>query len=254
MRLKNVLPMVMATGLFVTNDGFVFKHQLGYPNYKLDHRRLHAASVDGGRNPPLATEMEFNRAEYWALQREAAMTQRIEVSSKAFEVAEGLRQNYDNFFLLIAVLPPLLAYLAWPEIAGGVSTLIDQFTSTYRNVDGNAFAVQLLRPTINGVVLPVLSIGTGTLLATTVNVLRTRQVDMRASINKEVCELRLLRRAILGMFGTTQHARRRAKALRLLLGYTQQLIEETRTGAVEKLVQKQGSGGISENQLDGAHL
>ena len=44
----------------------------------------------------------------------------------------------------------------------------------------------------------------GTLLATTINVLRNRQVEMRACINKEVCELRLLRRAIFGMFGESR--------------------------------------------------
>ena len=49
-------------------------------------------------------------------------------------------------------------------------------------VDGNAFAATLLRPTINGVVVPTLSIALGTLLATTVNVLRDRQVLPPAAI------------------------------------------------------------------------
>jgi hypothetical protein len=55
------------------------------------------------------------------------------------------------------------------EYSGGVGVM----------VDGNAFAATLLRPTVNGVVVPTLSIALGTLLATTVNVLRDRQVEHR---------------------------------------------------------------------------
>ena len=64
---------------------------------------------------------------------------------------------------------------------------------------GAQFANNLLRPTITGVVVPVISIALATLVSTTVNVLRARQVDIRALVNKEACDLRLLRRA---MFGT----------------------------------------------------
>ena len=60
-----------------------------------------------------------------------------------------------------------------------------------------------------------MSVALGTLLATTINVLRNRQVDIRAALNKEACELRLLRAALLGAYGTAQHAGRRAEALDL---------------------------------------
>jgi hypothetical protein len=63
---------------------------------------------------------------------------------------------------------------------------------------GKAFVDNLLRSTIIGVVVPVISIALATLVSTTVNVLRQRQVDLRAFINEEAGELRFLRRAIFG--------------------------------------------------------
>lgn len=251
MGLKNVVPLVVtAVGCFVTNDGFVLKHQFSSANRVHNQKYFRAVSANNFPELTSSTDKTFDLSEMLDRERENAMAQRFKMKNESFELAEVFRRNYDNLFLLIAVIPPVCAFIAWPEIAAFVATIIGDFTSNYRNVDGNAFAVNLLRPTINGVVVPALAIGGGTLLATTVNVLRTRQVDMRRSINKEVCELRLLRRAILGMFSTRQHARRRAKALRLLLAYTQQLVVETRVGAVEELMKKQSNGGISENELD----
>mmetsp|Transcript_6769 Transcript_6769/g.9116 ORF Transcript_6769/g.9116 Transcript_6769/m.9116 type:complete len:387 (+) Transcript_6769:306-1466(+) len=119
-----------------------------------------------------------------------------------------------------------------------------------RAVDGNQFANNLLRPTITGVVVPVISIALATLVSTTVNVLRARQVDIRALINKEACDLRLLRRAVFGMFGTRQHSGRRARALSLLAAYVRQINKECQNGAVESLQELELSGGICTNQLD----
>ena len=111
-----------------------------------------------------------------------------------------------------------------------------------RAVDGNAFAVQLLRPTVNGVILPTLSIALGTLLATTINVLRNRQVEIRACLNKEACELRLLRAALLGAYGTAQHAARRAEALDLLRRYCARCVRESSVGAFAEAAGRAGSG------------
>jgi len=102
--------------------------------------------------------------------------------------------------------------------------------------------------------VPVTGVGLGTLLATTVNVLWNRQLHLRSSINKEVCELRLLRRAIFGCFGTAQHSRRRAIALGLILSYTQTIISETQIESVERLEEVQRGGGISMNELDGTSV
>lgn len=77
---------------------------------------------------------------------------------------------------------------------------------------------------------------------------------LRTSINQEVCELRLLRRAIFGCFGTAQHSKRRATALGLLHGYTKTLISETQIECIERLQDKQMNGGISKNELEGRYI
>lgn len=167
----------------------------------------------------------------------------------AAEEEDDLRDTQDNYFLLGAFVPVILAFMSWENISFGVSEFINTY-GVMNTPDGNKFANDLLRPTITGVVMPVISIALATLVSTTVNVLRQRQVDLRAFVNKESCELRLLRRAIFGIFGTRQHAGRRAKALALLSGYVEQLMKECDRGAVDELEERQLVGGIGVNELD----
>lgn len=166
------------------------------------------------------------------------------------EQEDEQRDQLDQIYLLMAVAPSLLAFLLWEDVSRSLSVFLDTYGTTGRAVDGGQFAVNLLRPTITGVVVPVISIALATLVSTTVNVLRARQVELRALVNKESCELRLLRRAVRGMFGTRQHAHRRAVALALVCAYVEQLERETRVGAVESLEELQLSGGIAVNELD----
>jgi hypothetical protein len=166
---------------------------------------------------------------------------------KAVEELEG----FDYVFFALAGLPPLIAFVSFPNLAW----LTEHFLELFRlasPVDGGRLSVDLLLPTANGIVLPTLSIALGTLFATTINVLRQRQVDLRADLNNEVCELRLLRRAIFGCFGTYQHAGNRRRALKLLREYTLRLIAESSAGAITLLeeMQQEGGGGIAENELD----
>ena len=166
-------------------------------------------------------------------------------------VAEGeeeVRDRQDNYFLAAAVLPALIAFVYWENVSFALSQFIDTFGVA--TADGGQFANNLLRPTITGVVVPVISIVLATLVSTTVNVLRQRQVDLRAFVNKETCELRLLRRAVFGMFGTRQHSGRRARALSLLLGYVEQLMKECDRGGVDDLEDILLTGGIGVNELD----
>lgn len=165
------------------------------------------------------------------------------------EVEDEVRDRQDNYFLAFAFVPMIIAFLSWENFSFGLSEFLDMYGSA-KAVDGNAFANNLLRPTITGVVVPVISIALATLISTTVNVLRQRQVDLRALVNKEACELRLLRRAVFGMFGTRQHAGRRARALALMCGYVEQLVKECDRGAVDVLEELQLSGGIAANELD----
>jgi len=165
------------------------------------------------------------------------------------ELEDEERDRQDINFLILAFVPALLAFVGWEKISFGLSEFLDMY-GVMRSVDGNTFANNLLRPTITGVLMPVISIALATLVSTTVNVLRDRQVKLRTIVNKEACELRLLRRAVFGMFGTRQHAGRRARALALLCGYTEQLMRECEDGAIEELEDLQLSGGIAANELD----
>mmetsp|Transcript_19794 Transcript_19794/g.35814 ORF Transcript_19794/g.35814 Transcript_19794/m.35814 type:complete len:494 (-) Transcript_19794:76-1557(-) len=165
------------------------------------------------------------------------------------EEEDEVRDRQDVYFLVAAFLPALLAFVSWESISFGLSEFLETYGSM-KAVDGNQFANNLLRPTITGVVVPVISIALATLVSTTINVLRQRQVDLRTFVNKEACELRLLRRAVFGMFGTRQHAGRKARALALLCGYTEQLMRECEDGAVDGLKEMQLSGGIADNELD----
>ncbi len=166
---------------------------------------------------------------------------------KAVEELEA----FDYVFFALAGLPPLIAFVSFPDLAWLTEQILDLFLPA-SPVDGGRLSIDLLLPTANGIVLPTLSIALGTLFATTINVLRQRQVDLRADLNNEVCELRLLRRAIFGCFGTYQHAGNRRRALKLLRGYTLRLIAESSAGAITLLeeMQQEGGGGIAENELD----
>lgn len=167
----------------------------------------------------------------------------------ANQIADEARDEFDQFFLLLAFFPPLVAFVSWGYLSQGVSEFIDSLM-VGRQVDGGQFAANLLRPTITGVVVPVISIALATLTSTTINVLRERQVELRALVNKEACELRLLRRAVFGMFGTRQHSGRRAIAMQLICEYVEQLERESNVGAVDELKELELSGGIAKNELD----
>ena len=58
----------------------------------------------------------------------------------------------------------------------------------WESVDGNAYEIAVLEPTLTGIVLPAVSITLGTLLATTVGTLRERQVEIRSCLNREASE------------------------------------------------------------------
>ena len=169
--------------------------------------------------------------------------------ASAARVEELSRDQEDKLLLAAAFLPAILAFL----IHGNVSIMLSQFLNVVgvvNTAEGNAFADNLLRPTIIGVVVPVISIALATLVSTTVNTLRQRQVDLRALINQEAGEIRFLRRAVFGMYGTRQHAGRRSRALSLLCGYVKQMMKESEDGAVDTLEEIQLSGGIAANELD----
>ena len=66
----------------------------------------------------------------------------------------------------------------------------------WESVDGNAYEIAVLEPTLTGIVLPAVSITLGTLLATTVGTLRERQVEIRSCLNREASEISVLESSV----------------------------------------------------------
>jgi len=160
------------------------------------------------------------------------------------------RNRQDKSFLALALVPCVLAYVSWEQLSLGLANFVNMYGTVPGSGIEQEFENNLLRPTITGIVVPVTSIAFATLLSTTVSVLREKQVDLRILLNKEACDLRLLRRTIFGMFGTRQHAGRRAKALTLLTAYVDQLDRECHLGGVKNLEELELSAGIATNELD----
>ena len=80
------------------------------------------------------------------------------------------------------------------------------------------------------IVMPSLSISFGTLVATTVNTLRQRQLDLRVLLNQELSAVQLLRVGLDANFrgATTMNAREAdARAALLLEGYVARVIQES---------------------------
>lgn len=181
-----------------------------------------------------ASQLSVSLSKNTLAQRRAAIDERDRIGKETIA------------FLLI---PPILGLFLWGDIAHGVSFFFGSL-GKFQSVDGNAFSSEILRPTIGGIVVPASSIVLGTLFATTVNVLWNRQLQIRSSINKEVGELRLLRRALFGCFGTAQHSKRRANALELTQAYVRTIMNETQVDSVPYLIDLQEKRGISVNEMD----
>ncbi|KAL7532329.1 hypothetical protein ACHAXR_004564 [Thalassiosira sp. AJA248-18] len=206
-------------------------------------RSLFKEDEDNASRGPTISELEPEQIRQ--LRREIIGRRRRRQNEKEDEI----RDRQDYLFIITALVPCLLAFFSWDELSMTLAQWLEH-AAIGQSVDGNRFASDLLRPTITGVVVPVISIALATLVSTTVNVLRARQVDLRALICKEACDLRLLRRAIFGMFGTRQHAGRRSRAFTLLKRYIDQINRECNAGAIESLQVLELSGGVATNELD----
>jgi len=206
-------------------------------------------SVDDESNPPSPpSDVDESPGDRLRRLRRVVVARRRRAVT---DLEDEERERQDIYFYLVAIVPSLLAFALWDEVSLSLAGYIDAYGVLGSTPDGGAqFSNSILRPTITGVLVPVISIALATLVSTTVNVLRERQVEIRALVNKEACDLRLLRRAIFGMFGTRQHAERRARALTLLTAYVDQINRECHPGAIESLEELEMSGGISTNELD----
>jgi len=90
----------------------------------------------------------------------------------------------------IFILPfagPIIAFAVWPLILMVVHSVLGEEKSLLE------LTQMTLNPTTNGIVVASLATALGTLTSVTVWTLRQRQLDVRASLNKEACDLNLLR-------------------------------------------------------------
>ena len=86
--------------------------------------------------------------------------------------------------LFVPLLAPIVSFLFYTPIASVFRTLLDLLTEitggkTWIPVDGGAYQIEILTPSINGIVLPSLCILFATLVSTTITQLRDRQLSVR---------------------------------------------------------------------------
>lgn len=63
------------------------------------------------------------------------------------------KREYDNNLFVVAAIPPALALVSYEWVSRALAYFFDLMGfQSFANVDGNAFATNLLRPTLNGVV------------------------------------------------------------------------------------------------------
>ena len=94
-------------------------------------------------------------------------------------------------YTLLTVLFPVTSFLFYTPIAGTFRSLIELLTEitggrSWVPVDGGAYSIAILTPSINGIVLPSLCILFATLVSTTITQLRDRQLAVRECLNTEV--------------------------------------------------------------------
>ena len=117
-----------------------------------------------------------------------------EVADSAKDLLASTR-NFDLSLQSLPVVAPVLAFASYQQVAGFSRMTFEALSKTrnYESVDGGAYEIAILTPTINGIVVPALSIAFGTLTATTINTLRQRQLDARTQLNRELSDLQMLR-------------------------------------------------------------
>jgi Protein of unknown function (DUF4239) len=92
----------------------------------------------------------------------------------------------------IPIITPFVAFWTYDEIANTFHTVLESWSNNknWVAVDGNAYAIKIITPAINGLVVPAIAVLFATLTSMTISTLRTRQVEIRRCINVEAGELR----------------------------------------------------------------
>ena len=101
-----------------------------------------------------------------------------------FKEAPGRSKLFDLVLTTLPIVVPLLAFNGYDEVLSFISWAIDSGPGNWLAVDGGKEQVTLLQPSINGVILPAISIALGTLSATTISSLRDRQISLRECLHR----------------------------------------------------------------------
>ena len=140
-------------------------------------------------------------------------------------------RGFDLALRAAPIVAPGFAFIAYPYVAAAFRAVFELIKNApYVEVDGGQYEINILTPTLIGIVMPSLSISFGTLVATTVNTLRQRQLDLRVLLNQELSAVQLLRVGLDANFrgATTMNAREAdARAALLLEGYVARVIQES---------------------------
>jgi len=145
----------------------------------------------------------------------------------------------------LPIVFPLLAYLTYDDIAMLFNKFISLLdTNTWVAVDGGAYQAKVIAPAINGIIVPAVSILFATLISNTFSTLRQRQLDIRTSINREACELRVLS-SIVDSFPSSVD---QEKCRTYLVHYTSRLISESKPSVKYNSLEFNGS---MESEMNG---
>ena len=164
------------------------------------------------------------------------------------ESDERSLQALERFRILLSTFPvlmPIVAFASYDVVEGGFHNFI-ALARTWYAVDGGTAEITLITPVINGVIQPGVAIVLGTLIASTLNSLRSRQVAIRACLNKEACDIRMLDATINSIFSGDANDVRRRTLLNALRQYVNRIIIESRARSTGSEI----SSG-TESELDG---
>lgn len=163
------------------------------------------------------------------------------------DAGENARKTlpFDTALAITPLLVPLGAGILWDDVAHATRMVTESINQAWIPVDGGAYQIAILTPTINGILVPSISFVLGTLCATTIGQLRQRQVELRECINLESCELNVLRAQLVE---ARIEEDLRARLLRYVHGYVTRVISESRADTSIRTVER---AGVADNELVG---
>lgn len=133
-------------------------------------------------------------------------------SDQAASLAPRLEDVGDSAFYSAVplVIIPIVAYFLYENVALAFTFFVDfiDVGRTWHPADGKAYQIAILTPTINGIIVPTISILFGTLVSSTVSTLRGRQLSIRSHLNQESCAIRTLESALLHLSETDDNSPR----------------------------------------------